>query len=80
MSWNDVSDDPRRPNITQMLLAAEKLLKEISEANRAGEVHEITVLADRLGTLCNSIRARSIYLHFLKPMQTLPAELEEEVE
>jgi hypothetical protein len=80
MSWNDVSDDPRRPNITQMLLEAEKLLKEISEANRAGDIPAITELSDRLGTLCNSIRARSIYLHFLKPMKVLPAELEEEVE
>ena len=66
--------------LTEAILAADAKLKEIRDANRAGRVHEVTELAAKLGELANAIRARSIYLHFLKPMQTLPAELEEEAE
>jgi hypothetical protein len=73
MTNNDLS-------ITQNILAAGTLLREISSANRAGAVHEVTEHAKELAKIVDSIRARSIALHFAKPLQVLPLELAEEVE
>jgi len=55
--------------VTEYILAAEAKLREIRDANRSGAFHEVTELADQLGKISNKLRARSIFLHFKKPMK-----------
>lgn len=80
MSWNDVPGDLRGPTITESLTAAERKLRDLSAANRAGDLWNIKELASELEDLVRAIRLRSIAIAFTRPMQRLPVYLEEEAE
>lgn len=62
------------------LIIAENKLRELQDAQRAGDLWGIKERANELEDIARAIRVRSIALAFARPMRTAPEALEEEVE